>query len=63
MQDPTTMPALTQTLGLDLGDRHSHWCLITAAGKILGEDQVSTTRPSLTRFFGWVVDEGGGLRP
>ncbi len=52
MQDPTTMPALTQTLGLDLGDRHSHWCLITAAGKILGEDRVKTTRPSLTRFFG-----------
>ncbi len=56
MQEPTTMPALTQTLGLDIGDRHSHWCLIAADGEILGEDQVTTTRPCLTRFF-------GGLEP
>lgn len=52
MQDSTTMPALTQTLGLDLGDRRSSWCLVSCSGEALGEGQVRTTRESLTSFFG-----------
>ena len=51
MQHSTTMPALTQTLGLDLGDRRSSLCLISAGGDILEEDQVSTTGEALTSLF------------
>jgi transposase len=45
------MSALTQTLGLDLGDRRSSFCLISAAGEILGEDTVATTKDTLTMLF------------
>jgi len=51
MQQSTSMPALTQTLGLDLGDRRSSFCLISAAGDILDEDSVATTKGALTRLF------------
>jgi len=44
-----TAPALT--LGLDLGDRRSNWCLIGAGGEVLEEDQVPTTKESLTSLF------------
>lgn len=50
MQDSTTMPALTQTLGLDLGDRRSSWCLISAGGEILDEGEVATTSAALESF-------------
>jgi transposase len=52
MQHSTIMPTLTQTLGVDLGDRHSNWCLIGANGEIQGEDRVATTRVALEQFFG-----------
>jgi len=51
MQQSNTMPALTQTLGLDLGDRRSSSCLISAQGEILEEDQVKTTNEALTSLF------------
>ena len=51
MQHSTSMPALTQTLGLDLGDRRSSLCLISAGGDILEQDQVPTTREALTSLF------------
>jgi len=51
MHDSTMMPALTQTLGIDIGDRRSNWCLISSAGELLGEDQVTTSSPSLVSLF------------
>ncbi len=35
------------TLGLDLGDRRSTYCLLDAAGKIEAEDAVATSRECL----------------
>ena len=49
MQHSNTVPTLT--LGLDLGDRRSSWCLIGAGGDVLEEDQVPTTKESLTSLF------------
>lgn len=45
------MSTLTQTLGLDIGDRKSSFCLISAGGDILEQDQVLTTRAALTSLF------------
>jgi transposase len=42
---------LTQTLGLDLGDRRSSLCLISAEGEVLEEGQVPTTEGALTGLF------------
>ena len=52
MQDSTTVPMLPQTLGIDLGDRRSSLCLISAGGEILEEGHVPTTREALTILFG-----------
>jgi len=51
MQQCTAMPALTQTLGLDLGDRRSSLCLIDAPGEILEEAQIPTTKEALRSLF------------
>lgn len=51
MQQSTSMPTLTQALGLDVGDRRSSFCLISAAGEILDEDSVATTKDTLTSLF------------
>jgi transposase len=45
------MTTLTQTLGLDLGDRRSSCCLISAGGVILEEAEVATTKEALTSLF------------
>lgn len=34
----------TYTMGLDLGDRRSTYCLLDAKGKMVGEDVVATSR-------------------
>lgn len=51
MEQLTTLTPLAQTLGIDIGDRHSHWCLISKEGEVIGEDQLSTTQPALACFF------------
>lgn len=51
MQDSITMPALSQTLGLDLGDRRSRYCLMSDGGEMLEEDQLSTTKNALAKLF------------
>ncbi len=51
MSNSSKMTTLTQTLGLDLGDRRTHWCLMGAEGELLSEDHVSTTEPALTALF------------
>jgi transposase len=56
MQHPNTMPALTQTLGIDIGDRQSSSCLISAGGDILEQDDVPTTKLALASLF-------DGLKP
>ena len=51
MQHSSTMPTLTQTLGLDLGDRRSSYCLISPDGVVLEEVQVPTSKQALTSLF------------
>ena len=52
MNDSTTMPlSPVQTLGIDLGDRKSSCCLVSASGEVLQECIVRTTRESLSSLF------------
>lgn len=52
MKDSTNMPQpLVQTLGIDIGDRNSSYCLVAASGELLEEGSFKTTRDSLTTYF------------
>lgn len=35
------------TIGLDLGDRHTHYCVLDAAGEVLVEDKLATSKAGL----------------
>ncbi|MBI1790002.1 MAG: hypothetical protein HYR60_20925, partial [Acidobacteria bacterium] len=39
------------TVGLDLGDRNSHYCILDEAGEVVGESSLSTTRTGLSSLF------------
>jgi len=43
---------ITQTIGMDLGDRKSQVCVLDPDGSIVQETSVSTTRSGMQRFFG-----------
>ena len=38
------------TIGLDLGDRRHHACVLSAAGEILAEDVIVNTREVLSAY-------------
>lgn len=40
------------TIGLDLGDRRSHVCVLDEDGAVLKRTEVGTTRPAMTKLFG-----------
>ena len=40
------------TIGLDLGDRHSWYCVLDEAGQIQQEQRVRTTAKALREVFG-----------
>ena len=40
------------TIGLDLGDRSSWYCVLDEAGNVLGEQRVSTTAKAMREVFG-----------
>jgi transposase len=40
------------TIGMDLGDRNSRYCLLSNEGEILGEGQVATTKAGMIETFG-----------
>jgi transposase len=47
----TKKPAVEKlSVGLDLGDRHHHACVLDAAGEILAEEVIANTREVLTAF-------------
>ena len=54
MEQPTSLTALAPTLGLDLGDRRSHFCVIDIDGRIVDEGDVTTDRAGLGGLFGGV---------
>ncbi len=50
MTEPTRTPS-TLTLGIDLGDRKSHLCVLDADGEIVEEGQLATTPKALRARF------------
>lgn len=50
MNEATTTHA-TMTIGIDLGDRQSHICVLDAAGKVVEESRIATTPGSLRGRF------------
>jgi hypothetical protein len=49
MQQSTAV-ALAWTVGLDVGDRVSHVCVLDAAGRIVERARVATTVEAMTRW-------------
>jgi transposase len=41
-----------QVVGLDLGDRHSHYCMLSSAGEAMEEGRIRTTRAAMEKHFG-----------
>jgi transposase len=39
------------TIGLDLGDRYSRYCILDAAGDVISEGELPTTKPGLNSLF------------
>lgn len=39
------------TIGLDLGDAHSYYCVLSSSGEVLREDKVATTERSVQAMF------------
>ena len=48
----TTLLRPSATVGLDLGDRFSHYCLLNAEGEVIEEGRMHTTEAALRRHFG-----------
>lgn len=40
------------TIGLDLGDRNSRYCVLDQQGEVVSESSVATTKKGLTQAFG-----------
>ncbi|MBZ5617091.1 MAG: IS110 family transposase [Acidobacteriia bacterium] len=40
------------TIGMDLGDRFTYYCVLDAAGEVMVEQKLSTTRPAMKQVFG-----------
>lgn len=48
----TKIPAgKKRTIGIDLGDRHHHVCVLDEAGEIIAEEVIANTREVLTAFL------------
>ena len=67
MTEASTTPE-TMTIGIDLGDRHSHVCVLDATGEIVEESRIATTPKTLrARFDGLaptrIAHEVGGHSP
>jgi hypothetical protein len=43
---------VAHTIGIDLGDRWSRYCVVDGTGAILEEDRVRTTAEAITERFG-----------
>jgi transposase len=41
-----------KVVGLDLGDRYSHYCMLGSTGEVMEEGRIQTTAASLTKHFG-----------
>ena len=48
--EPKIIPSLT-TVGLDVGDRHSWFCILDETGEVVAERRVRTTTEALNEHF------------
>ena len=48
-KDSSWIPA--RTMGLDVGDRKSLYCVVDCAGEVVGQGSVTTSRKALGRLF------------
>ena len=46
-----TTTLVTMTIGIDLGDRKSHICVLDGAGEVIEESQIATTPKALRARF------------
>ncbi len=42
---------ITRTIGCDLGDRHSHVCILDAAGEVEGRARLATSQAGFSKWF------------
>jgi transposase len=52
MKDCSTTGAAMATMGLDLGDKRHHYCLIDAAGRLIEQGTIPATARGLERLLG-----------
>jgi hypothetical protein len=48
------------TVGVDLGDQGSHYCILGLEGETLAEGQLRTTQEDFASFFQGMTRRGGG---
>ncbi len=41
-----------KVVGLDLGDRYSHYCMLTNTGELMEEGRIQSTAAALEKHFG-----------
>jgi hypothetical protein len=41
-----------KVVGLDLGDRYSHYCMLTGSGEVMEEGRIQTNAAALEKHFG-----------
>jgi hypothetical protein len=51
------------TIGLDLGDRFSHYCILDEAGKVILEHHLPTTPKGIHQVFRKIRAAGSHSRP
>ena len=49
-----------KVVGLDLGDRHSHYCMLTSTGEAMEEGRIQTNRAAVRSIL--AARRGCGLR-
>ena len=42
------------TIGMDLGDRFTYYCVLDEAGEVMVEDKLPTTKPGIQQVFGQI---------
>jgi len=40
------------TIGMDLGDRFTYYCILDEAGEVMVEQKLPTTKPAIQQAFG-----------
>jgi len=49
--DAQRMPSANVTMGLDVGDQRSSWCVVDGVGRVLERGEVRTVGTALRRLF------------